>query len=126
MLSPTSLEQVWTPFCTPDKFPSISSDLWERSRRNHNHPKTNIVVTVVGVVVVAVSTTTVVWVVVPRATAKQLKLPVPSSLPWIQFFLNTREANIRFRSFQVSPCSRWANQLLRRCDTCTRVILPSW
>jgi hypothetical protein len=77
MLSPTSLEQVWTPLCTPDKFPSISSDLRERSRKNYDHPKTNVVVTVVAIVVVASSAAAILRIIVPRAAAKQLKTAHP-------------------------------------------------
>jgi hypothetical protein len=52
---------------TPDRFPSISSDSKECSRKTGNS-KTNVVVVVVGIVVVAISRTTVVGIVDPRTT----------------------------------------------------------
>ncbi|WP_442345933.1 hypothetical protein [Fischerella thermalis] len=78
--SPSSLEQVWTPLCTLDKFPFTDSDLWERSRNQHHQPKTNIVVTIVGIVPVAISRATIPGIVVPRTATQQLKLPAPSSI----------------------------------------------
>jgi hypothetical protein len=77
--SPSSLEQVWTPDCTPDKFPFISSHLWERSRNHRHNTKTNIVVTIRARVPIAISRTAIPGIVVPRTATQQLKVPIPSS-----------------------------------------------
>jgi hypothetical protein len=59
-------------FDTLNRFPSIDSDIEERSRIGHDNSKTNVVVPVVVTVVVtvAIGRSTVLGIVVPRTTAQ--------------------------------------------------------
>jgi len=59
---------------TPDKFPSVSSDNKEYSRKTGN-PKTDIVVTIVGIVVVTIRRTAIIRIVVPRTAAQHYLNP---------------------------------------------------
>jgi hypothetical protein len=78
---PLSPGQIWTPSCTPDKFPFTSSDFGEYSRDSHrNHAKTHIVETKRARVVVAISRPTIPGIVVPRTATQQLKSSIPSSV----------------------------------------------
>jgi len=73
--SPSSLEQVWTPYCTLDKFPFINSDLGECSRHRYSHhAKTNIVVLIHARVTITIGRTAILSIVVPRTATQQLKL----------------------------------------------------